>query len=190
MLNWIFWNRTVYLYKMDLALNNLQRLICHKTQTNKLYMHVCMHICKQRWMWKVQTTRQTERSQKRNQWTWKRVIYKSCKVFEAQRIDNPHPKRGHTHTHTHTHTQWRSTLGAMPIVSSVKSSRAITYSFRRIKLGKVWNALSTSPAPAPGYRLDSITPVLLQQWRWHKTTHEGWYANPNQYIYIYIPPHE
>ena len=35
MLNWIAWNRTVYL-KMDLALNNLQRLICHKhKQTNK-----------------------------------------------------------------------------------------------------------------------------------------------------------
>ena len=35
MLNWIVWNGTVYLYKMDLALNNLQRLICHKIQTNK-----------------------------------------------------------------------------------------------------------------------------------------------------------
>ena len=35
MLNWIVWNRTVYLYKIDLALNNLQRLICHKPkQTN------------------------------------------------------------------------------------------------------------------------------------------------------------
>ena len=34
MLNSIVWNRTDYLYKMDLALNNLQRLICHKTQTN------------------------------------------------------------------------------------------------------------------------------------------------------------
>ena len=33
MLNWIVWNRTDYLYKIDLALNNLQRLICHKTQT-------------------------------------------------------------------------------------------------------------------------------------------------------------
>ena len=35
MLKWTVWNRTVYLYKMDLALNNLQRLICHKTQSNK-----------------------------------------------------------------------------------------------------------------------------------------------------------
>ena len=33
MLNWIVWNRTVYLYKMDLVLINLQWLICHKTQT-------------------------------------------------------------------------------------------------------------------------------------------------------------
>ena len=33
MLDWIFWNITDYLYKMDLALNNLQRLMCHKTQT-------------------------------------------------------------------------------------------------------------------------------------------------------------
>ena len=31
MLNWIGWYRTVYLYKMDLALNNLQRLIYPKT---------------------------------------------------------------------------------------------------------------------------------------------------------------
>ena len=35
MLNWIVWNRTDYLYKMDLALNNLQMLICHKTQTTQ-----------------------------------------------------------------------------------------------------------------------------------------------------------
>ena len=33
MLNWIVWNRTEYLHKMDLELNNLQRLICRKTQT-------------------------------------------------------------------------------------------------------------------------------------------------------------
>ena len=35
MLNWIVWNRTDNLYKMDLALNNIQELICHKTQTTK-----------------------------------------------------------------------------------------------------------------------------------------------------------
>ena len=36
MLNWIVWNRTVYLYKMDLALNNLLRwyIIKHKQPTN------------------------------------------------------------------------------------------------------------------------------------------------------------
>ena len=28
-------SRTDYLHKMDLALNNLQRLICHKTKPNK-----------------------------------------------------------------------------------------------------------------------------------------------------------
>ena len=32
MLNWIVLERTDYLHKIDLALNNLQRLICHKTQ--------------------------------------------------------------------------------------------------------------------------------------------------------------
>ena len=32
MLNWIVLNRTDYFHKMDFALNNLQRLICHKTQ--------------------------------------------------------------------------------------------------------------------------------------------------------------
>ena len=34
MLNWIVLNRTDYLHKMDLALNNLQMLICHKTKPN------------------------------------------------------------------------------------------------------------------------------------------------------------
>ena len=32
MLNWIVLNRTIFI-KMDLALSNLQRLICRKTQT-------------------------------------------------------------------------------------------------------------------------------------------------------------
>ena len=35
MLNWIVWNRTDYLYKKGLALNNLQLLIFLKTKTNK-----------------------------------------------------------------------------------------------------------------------------------------------------------
>ena len=34
MLNWIVWNRTIFI-KMDLALNNLQRLICHKNPNNQ-----------------------------------------------------------------------------------------------------------------------------------------------------------
>ena len=33
MLNWIVWKRKVYILKMDLALNNLQWLICHKTKS-------------------------------------------------------------------------------------------------------------------------------------------------------------
>ena len=32
MLNWIVLDRTDYLHKIDLALNNLQKLISHKTQ--------------------------------------------------------------------------------------------------------------------------------------------------------------
>ena len=34
-LNWIVWNRTIFI-KMDLALNNLQRSICHKKPNNQL----------------------------------------------------------------------------------------------------------------------------------------------------------
>ena len=34
MLNWIVWNRTICI-KMDVALNNLQRLICYKIQPTK-----------------------------------------------------------------------------------------------------------------------------------------------------------
>ena len=49
-LNWIAWNRNIFnnetvlmlnwivCIKMDLALNNLQMLICHKTQPTHTYM--------------------------------------------------------------------------------------------------------------------------------------------------------
>ena len=35
MLNWIVWNEVLIIIKMNLALNNLQSLLCHKTNTNK-----------------------------------------------------------------------------------------------------------------------------------------------------------
>ena len=36
----------MFMYKQDLASNNLQELICHKTQQNQiLYMYVCMYVC-------------------------------------------------------------------------------------------------------------------------------------------------
>ena len=38
MLNRIVLNKTDYLHKLDLALNNLQRLICYKTQQTKPYL--------------------------------------------------------------------------------------------------------------------------------------------------------
>ena len=39
MLDWIIWNRIICI-KMDLTLNGLQRLICHKTQpTNNQSKH-------------------------------------------------------------------------------------------------------------------------------------------------------
>ena len=34
-INWIVWNRTDICIKMDLALDNQQRLICHKNQPTK-----------------------------------------------------------------------------------------------------------------------------------------------------------
>ena len=51
MLNWIAWNRTIFI-KIDLALNNIKRLIWHKTQPTLLetILHVpgliCLHIVK------------------------------------------------------------------------------------------------------------------------------------------------
>ena len=39
MLNWIVWNWTIFI-KMDLALNNLQRLIYHKTQATNEQQNV------------------------------------------------------------------------------------------------------------------------------------------------------
>ena len=52
MINWIVWNRTIYI-KMDLALNDLQRLICHKPKqpTNHL-VKVCNVIDKLSIIWK------------------------------------------------------------------------------------------------------------------------------------------
>ena len=55
MLNWIVWNETIF-SKMDLVLNNPQRLICHKTQTtnNKLKRDF------KKWLeWKVDDYNQT-----------------------------------------------------------------------------------------------------------------------------------
>ena len=36
MLNWIVWNRIVYMYKNGLGINNLQWLMCHQTKSNPL----------------------------------------------------------------------------------------------------------------------------------------------------------
>ena len=50
LLNWIVWNRnTDYWHKIDLALNKLQRMICHKTQpthfcANFLFLHIMLLI--------------------------------------------------------------------------------------------------------------------------------------------------
>ena len=43
MLSWIVWNRSVVYTKMDLAINNLQKLICHNKQTNK-HMYIYMRV--------------------------------------------------------------------------------------------------------------------------------------------------
>ena len=40
---WIVWNKTVYMYKMDLILNNLQWLICHKTKLNQTSIDHSIH---------------------------------------------------------------------------------------------------------------------------------------------------
>ena len=40
MLNWIGWNKTVYMYKMDSALNNLSWLICYKTKPNQTIIEI------------------------------------------------------------------------------------------------------------------------------------------------------
>ena len=37
-----FYRSTLYMYKEDLALNNLQRLICHKTQPNQIIYLIYM----------------------------------------------------------------------------------------------------------------------------------------------------
>ena len=57
MLNWIIWNRTIFI-KIDLALNNLQRLIWHKTQaTNQ------------------QTNQPTNQTRSQNKWDSERIHY-------------------------------------------------------------------------------------------------------------------
>ena len=48
MIGWVFWHiklnhiYLIYKYKKDLALNNLQWLICHKTKPNPMYS-IYMH---------------------------------------------------------------------------------------------------------------------------------------------------
>ena len=57
MLNWIVWNRTVYKYKTDLALNNLQWLLCHETKSNKNSVSSnakqCFGLASHRWPWEM-----------------------------------------------------------------------------------------------------------------------------------------
>ena len=48
MLNWIVWNRTICI-KMDLALNDLQRLICDKNQPTNQPTTCCDAIDRNTW---------------------------------------------------------------------------------------------------------------------------------------------
>ena len=51
MLNWIVWNRTVYMYKNEFIINNLQWLMYHKTkpnQTKPRSQYLC-HYLKEFW---------------------------------------------------------------------------------------------------------------------------------------------
>ena len=43
MLNWIVWNRTVYMNKNSFGFNNLQWLICHQTKPFYFYIHSYPH---------------------------------------------------------------------------------------------------------------------------------------------------
>ena len=36
MLDWIVWNRTVYMYKNEFGINNQQFSMCHKTKPNRI----------------------------------------------------------------------------------------------------------------------------------------------------------
>ena len=82
MLNWIVWNRTVYVYKMDLALNNLQTFICPKTQTYK-------HTENQTIFPQTHTNTHTHTQTNTHTHT------------HTHKLTNTNTR---THTHTHTHT--------------------------------------------------------------------------------------
>ena len=45
MLNWIIWNRTVYMYKINLAFNNQLCLICHKTKPKNIIVLLLFCCC-------------------------------------------------------------------------------------------------------------------------------------------------
>ena len=68
MLNWIVWNRTFFI-KIDLALNNIQRLICHKIQpTNQPTLKQDIYIERERRR-ERQRHRQTDRlTDNENNW--------------------------------------------------------------------------------------------------------------------------
>ena len=109
-LNWIAWNRkvfgnlTVYLYKtewfkieliicikMDLALNNRQRLICHKIQTNKhrgqLVFHTALRRSVPQWRSRFMGSREAERWQH----THTIYIYIYIYIYSEREIYSPTP---------------------------------------------------------------------------------------------------
>ena len=68
-LNWIVWNRTVYMYKNGFGIYNLQRLICHRIKPNQTSQG------------KYQTTETT------SQFTW------SCHQESCKNGAEGHPRR-------------------------------------------------------------------------------------------------
>ena len=130
--NWIVWNRTIFI-KMDLALNNLQRLIRHKTQTtNQSEIQIlCQFIMGQHCKVRVMTPHDFQTLRKPD----------SCSILEKRQIDL---LLRYCHAVYNQDTIERLTKGCIPPFLSkddlriVKIYRSITITSIAVK---IYNAL-------------------------------------------------
>ena len=97
MIKWIVWKRNICI-KMGLALNNLQNLICHKTQqTNQRDKHIGSPPCKM-----LYTILKMEKGETKANWLKKRKLMTMHKILRTKDdIGRLCVKKWRNRTHQH-----------------------------------------------------------------------------------------